>query len=1056
MRSRRTGGRKVSAGLAVAVAVALAVVTGSQAAGSGVPVVSAGVDQTVTVADPAALQGTVSDDGLPAGLSDLRWTWSQVSGPAPATFDDNRDLIGVVSFTAPGSYTLRLTVTDGSLSASDDVVVTVLATHATVLRVPQDYPTIQGAIDAAPPRSLVLVSPGTYVETVTIAKTVTLASTYYTIGDRSLIDRTTIQAPSVSAETVVVTSAAGPETQVIGFRITTGRNGILVSGATKVIGNHVVGIETDAVEYKRDAVGLVQDNVLESSGDDGIDLNYSHAVVRDNLIRQNNGDGIEFRIVDRLSAVSNSVFRGNHITANRRDGIQLIDEDTTVPTATKIVIERNLIESNELVGLGLMDGAVSSEDFRGASLLERIVVGSNTFVGNAYGITGGDNMTAVNNIFAGNTTAALRRVDGGSLATYNIFWANGLVSDGSNLDAAHALLADPLLDGSYRLQAGSPAIDAGIASLVLSGELVVDIPPGQYTGAAPDLGRYETTGTGGNAAPVVYAGPDQSVVLPAGATLVGTVSDDGLPNPPGATTAQWTQVGGPGSAVFESATSTTSAVTFPVAGSYTLRLTASDSQLSASDDVVVTVADGSSGGTGTVNVRVAAGSDDAEQAASGGVSVTSSDLELVYDGSNQLVGLRFAAVDIPQGAIITHTYVQFQADESQSETTSLTIRGQAHDGAPAFTSSSGNISARTPTASSVVWSPPAWLTTGAAGADQRTPDLSVVINEIVARPGWASGNALVIMISGTGHRTAESFEGMPTGAPLLHAEYSSDPPVNRPPVAGDDAATTGIGTPVTIPVAGNDTDPDGNLVADSINTACNGCSAPLNGTLALAGGGSFTYTPSAGFSGSDGFVYEICDAAALCDTAAVTITVAAATRRTLDVRIAAGSDDAEESSSTSVSLTSSDLELVVDGTKVQVVGLRFAGLGIPRGSVIESAYVQFQADAMKTGPAALAVRAQAADNAVTFTTTKRNVSTRPLTTASVTWTPPAWSVVGAAGADQRTPDLRALVQEVVARAGWQQGNAIVFIVTGTGTRTAVSYNKSAAAAPLLHVEYSAP
>jgi hypothetical protein len=75
------------------------------------------------------------------------------------------------------------------------------------------------------------------------------------------------------------------------------------------------------------------------------------------------------------------------------------------------------------------------------------------------------------------------------------------------------------------------------------------------------------------------------------------------------------------------------------------------------------------------------------------------------------------------------------------------------------------------------------------------------------------------------------------------------------------------------------------------------------------------------------------------------------------------------------------------------------------------------------------------------------------TAASVAWSPPAWSLVGESGAAQRTPDLTALVQEVVNRPGWDFGNAMVFLVSGSGTRTAESFDGSAASAPLLHVEY---
>ena len=43
-----------------------------------------------------------------------------------------------------------------------------------ILRVPQDYPTIQAAVDAAPEGATILIGPGTYVEQVTIAKSLTL------------------------------------------------------------------------------------------------------------------------------------------------------------------------------------------------------------------------------------------------------------------------------------------------------------------------------------------------------------------------------------------------------------------------------------------------------------------------------------------------------------------------------------------------------------------------------------------------------------------------------------------------------------------------------------------------------------------------------------------------------------------------------------------------------------------------------------------------------------------------------------------------------------------
>ena len=73
--------------------------------------------------------------------------------------------------------------------------------------------------------------------------------------------------------------------------------------------------------------------------------------------------------------------------------------------------------------------------------------------------------------------------------------------------------------------------------------------------------------------PVVHAGGNQDVWLPNVATLSGSVSDDGLPNPPGAITViHWSVVGGPGTVTFGDASSPTSTATFSTIGLYTLRL----------------------------------------------------------------------------------------------------------------------------------------------------------------------------------------------------------------------------------------------------------------------------------------------------------------------------------------------------------------------------------------------------------------------------------------------------------------------------------------------------
>ena len=195
----------------------------------------------------------------------------------------------------------------------------------------------------------------------------------------------------------------------------------------------------------------------------------------------------------------------------------------------------------------------------------------------------------------------------------------------------------------------------------------------------------------------------------------------------------------------------------------------------------------------TIHSRIAASSDDAEERlSSGGMYTTSGDLEMAFDASrDQIVGLRFNDLAIPPGATIQNAYIQFQVEEADNEPTSLIVQGEATDHAATFTTTDRDISSRPRTAASVPWSPAPWTTVGEAGPAQRTPDISAVIQEIVHRPGWASGNSLAILITGSGVRTAEAYDGVPAAAPMLYVELTgTQTPHNAPPLldAGTDPA----------------------------------------------------------------------------------------------------------------------------------------------------------------------------------------------------------------------------------------------------------------------------
>jgi hypothetical protein len=174
----------------------------------------------------------------------------------------------------------------------------------------------------------------------------------------------------------------------------------------------------------------------------------------------------------------------------------------------------------------------------------------------------------------------------------------------------------------------------------------------------------------------------------------------------------------------------------------------------------------------TITRQVNASTDDAEESISdGGIDLTSSDLELIDDNGlheDQIVGMRFNTINVPNGAYITNAFITFHCDEADAGPTNLIFRGQAADNAPTFGAAAFSISTRPTTAASAAWNNvPAWVVNN----NYNTPSIANVIQEIIDRPGWVANNSLVILVSGTGERTAEARDGDAADAPILTITY---------------------------------------------------------------------------------------------------------------------------------------------------------------------------------------------------------------------------------------------------------------------------------------------
>ena len=88
------------------------------------PSVSASGPASITLGDVALIGAVVSDDGLPDG-STVTIQWSEVDGPGDVTFANPAAANTTASFSAPGTYALRLTASDGALSTAADLTIAV-------------------------------------------------------------------------------------------------------------------------------------------------------------------------------------------------------------------------------------------------------------------------------------------------------------------------------------------------------------------------------------------------------------------------------------------------------------------------------------------------------------------------------------------------------------------------------------------------------------------------------------------------------------------------------------------------------------------------------------------------------------------------------------------------------------------------------------------------------------------------------------------------------------------------------------------------------------------
>jgi hypothetical protein len=142
----------------------------------------------------------------------------------------------------------------------------------------------------------------------------------------------------------------------------------------------------------------------------------------------------------------------------------------------------------------------------------------------------------------------------------------------------------------------------------------------------------------------------------------------------------------------------------------------------------------------TFSATITASADDAQEA---GGTVTIDGGALNANSTTGYTGMRFQNVTIPAGSTINTATLNVYLTSGSFDDPDITIYAEDTDDAAAFTTSANNLSSRTPTTANTVWNA-ASIGTGV----KTSPDFAAVIQEIIDRGGWTSGNDIAILYVG--------------------------------------------------------------------------------------------------------------------------------------------------------------------------------------------------------------------------------------------------------------------------------------------------------------------
>lgn len=494
---------------------------------------------------------------------------------------------------------------------------------------------------------------------------------------------------------------------------------------------------------------------------------------------------------------------------------------------------------------------------------------------------------------------------------------------------------------------------------------------------------------------------------------------------------------------------------------------------SGEDAIDSTVTDGSgeysfttsySSGNGSISVAVSSNNDDAQEKSNGKMYLTSNYQKL----NNRTVAFRFQNVQIPQGTTISSASITVNSYNAQSNNSTVTIYGEDIDDSPAMTNSDDDITDRTKTTAKEDWDCNNW----GYDVDYTTPDISDIIQEIVNRSNWVSGNDITIIIepkSGSNNKKITARDYSSSNAPVLDVSFSSG--------SGSSTTTNKYLVRVNTDIYTGASLSGDNDLAVSFSSSGNSETGLDFGFINACGTNAKNQIRGKAFNdankngnqegGESGLANvkirlykdknsngtleasdELMDSTTTDQTGSYTFNVEYSSGgSSFNQKVSSSSADAHEKSNGDMDVDSDDLKFV-DRT----VGIKYSNVTIPNGATITSAYVRLRAKDEEDNSSSVYIYGEDVNSSANFTTADDNISDRTKTSARETWDMPDFDE------DEyyNTPDISDVIQEIVDRSGWASGNdlGLIFVKKSGEDRKVFSYDGSSSSAPELFVTYT--